>query len=417
MISPTADWSLKGELMVEYDLEYLLLFGPPENKLELIDGKTPCAFPFLDRQSADFHFQRWAATLSKWQRLADPPARIVDGTLVKDFGGFTLTQHRLPIRLEVPSEIDAYNWAHACFWNKTLWPQQPSGFEFGFDWAQDHSWIKMNLWQIFRQAQESLGFEGHGIGGVDISLTENDAVQPDYFFFPEPRKDSLIAGQYFKGTPALIMEVLSPFSRAIDRGPRKEIYRRAGVRQLWLIEPITLTIELYQLERGEYHLTATVSPGEVLPVPDMDGFSIAADDVFRLQDRSRRYDNDDEDEPVNDWAVPREAAVGLQHLILLGHAERRREIWNNQSPCFLAFGSDEEAKFRLERFMLEASWWEGTAVPSMAVIEPNVDSVDIGRFHFLRDGRIIRLNVDVSGLLYRSILETTANRDAWDWGE
>jgi hypothetical protein len=37
-------------------------------------------------------------------------------------------------------------------------------------------------------------------------------------------------GNYFKGIPEFIMEVLSPFSRAIDRGPRTEIYRRAVCR-------------------------------------------------------------------------------------------------------------------------------------------------------------------------------------------
>ncbi|HZK82435.1 MAG TPA: hypothetical protein VFC46_15240 [Humisphaera sp.] len=37
--------------MPVWDLEYLLLFGPPENKLELLDGKTPCSFPFADRDA------------------------------------------------------------------------------------------------------------------------------------------------------------------------------------------------------------------------------------------------------------------------------------------------------------------------------------------------------------------------------
>ena len=65
--------------MPTWDLEYMLLFGPPENKLELLDGKTPCSFPFADRGSADAHFALWASTLARWQGVADPPGSLGGG--------------------------------------------------------------------------------------------------------------------------------------------------------------------------------------------------------------------------------------------------------------------------------------------------------------------------------------------------
>ena len=104
--------------MPTWDLEYMLLFGPPENKLELLHGMTPCSFPFVDRALADEHFEAWAAALARWQGVADPPARVVDGTLVKEFGKFKLEQHRRPIRLEVPSVSEAFRWAYRSFWNR-----------------------------------------------------------------------------------------------------------------------------------------------------------------------------------------------------------------------------------------------------------------------------------------------------------
>ncbi len=48
-------------------LEYLLLFGVPGNKWELIDGRIRWAFPFLDRNLAQSHFEAWTETLSRWQ--------------------------------------------------------------------------------------------------------------------------------------------------------------------------------------------------------------------------------------------------------------------------------------------------------------------------------------------------------------
>jgi Uma2 family endonuclease len=407
--------------MAEWDLEYMLLFGPPENKLELIDGITPCSFPFADREVADSHFAHWAATLARWQDLPNPPASVEEGMPVKRFNRFALKQYRRPIRLEVPSQIDAYDLAHGSFWDRSRWPMQPAGFATGYEWSQDHWDIKMNLWRIFEDAKKELGLKGYGIGGCDISLTEVDAVQPDYFIFRTSRQQCMIENSYFAGVPDLAMEVVSPFSRAIDRGERKEVYRRAGLKQLWLLDPLTRMIELYLLSNGEYRLEATAGLGDTLPVPGFDGVTIAADRVFDLQS-DRWKDSADEDEPAevkpkNPWAIAPDQVVGLQHLILLGHAERRREIWNNQSPCFLAFNSAEEARHRLDRFLLEAARWENMRVPIPTEIEPDLVVADVGRFHFLRQGHVVRLNVDVSGLLYRELLRVTADRKAWDWGE
>lgn len=403
--------------MSAFGLEYLLLFGPPENKLELLDGKTPCGFPFADRNQADAHFASWAAALARWQDVSNPPASARDSRLVKKFGEFTLEQYRRPIRLEVPSDLDGFHWAHRCFWDRSLWPMQAEGFEHGLEYAQDHWDIKLNLWMIFRDAQERFGFEGYGIGGVDLCLTESDMVQPDFFFFHGPRKRHLVADQYFKGVPQLVMEVLSPFSRSLDRGPRKEMYRKAGVPELWLIEPLTRTIELYRLTRGEYHLETTAGMGDEVPVRELDGMTVAADHVFKTQSCRFEHEPAASEKPTPAWGIPCDRAIGLQHLILLGHAERRREIWNNQSPCFLAFGSPEEARHRLDYFLLEAGRWTGEEISGPVEIEPGIETTDVGIFHFIRRGHIVRLNVDVSGSLYRALLEMTSNRAAWDWGD
>lgn len=398
-------------------LEYMLLFGPPENKLELLRGRTPCSFPFLDRATADAHSSLWAATLARWQRVPDRPARHAGAVDVKKFGGFRLKQYRAPIRLEVPSDLDAYHWAHSCFWDRRLWPMQPTGFETGHDVAQDHWDIKLNLWSIFNDARHRLGFQGDGIGGVNVSLTDTDAVQPDFVFFPGRRTEHLIADEYFRGVPHLVVEVLSPFSRAIDRGPRKEVYRRAGVAHLWLIEPLTRTVEVYRLERGEYRLLTTGGVADEFAVPEFDGLIIAGARLFDTQSSRHAWPRAARAERTPGWAIPRDQVVGLQHLILLGHAERRREIWDNRSPCVLAFGSAEEAEHRLRQFVMEAARWEDAAAPSVVPVEPDVEAADVGRFHFVRQSHVVRLNVDVDGLLYRALLEVTAKREAWDWGD
>jgi hypothetical protein len=45
-----------------WGLEYLLLFGVPNNKWELLRGRVRWAFPFLDLDVAQDHFAVWTRT-------------------------------------------------------------------------------------------------------------------------------------------------------------------------------------------------------------------------------------------------------------------------------------------------------------------------------------------------------------------
>lgn len=180
------------------------------------------------------------------------------------------------------------------------------------------------------------------------------------------------------------------------------------------------TIEVYRLADVEYRLEPTAGNGDRLSARSLGGITVETERLFETQ--SKRFKDElDSDaraaEPPPAWAIPRDRVVGLQHLILLGHTERRREIWNNKSPCVLAFGSAEEARHRLDRFLLEAGRWKGMSAPRPVEIEPGIEAADVGPFHFIRQEHVVRLNVDVSGSLYRQLLEVSAQREAWDWGE
>jgi Uma2 family endonuclease len=57
---------------------------------------------------------------------------------------------------------------------------------------------------------------------------------------------------YYDLVPDWVCEVLSPSTEAIDRGKKMRIYRREGVRNVWLVNPITRTLEVYRLEDGRW---------------------------------------------------------------------------------------------------------------------------------------------------------------------
>ncbi len=78
------------------------------------------------------------------------------------------------------------------------------------------------------------------------------AYSPDLFFVSIPRLH-LMRSNFFDGAPDLVVEIISPESRARDRGEKFENYEKAGVREYWLIDPERRRAEFYHLgEDGFY---------------------------------------------------------------------------------------------------------------------------------------------------------------------
>ncbi|CAM3362722.1 Uma2 family endonuclease [Corallococcus sp. ZKHCc1 1396] len=57
--------------------------------------------------------------------------------------------------------------------------------------------------------------------------------------------------------PDWVCEVLSPSTRKLDREAKLPVYAREGVRHVWLMEPRTLTLEVFGLVAGRYTLLLT----------------------------------------------------------------------------------------------------------------------------------------------------------------
>ncbi|MBQ9719293.1 MAG: Uma2 family endonuclease [Oscillospiraceae bacterium] len=58
------------------------------------------------------------------------------------------------------------------------------------------------------------------------------------------------------GAPELVGEVLTRWSAVYDRGRKMEIYASSGVREYWIADAESRTIEQYVLDGGRYRLQA-----------------------------------------------------------------------------------------------------------------------------------------------------------------
>jgi Uma2 family endonuclease len=95
------------------------------------------------------------------------------------------------------------------------------------------------------------------VAPLDVRLpksTEEDdqvdtVVQPDVFIVSDLKK---VDARGMRGAPDWVAEVLSPSTARYDQTVKLSAYERAGVREVWLIDPIDRTLTIYQLEAGHY---------------------------------------------------------------------------------------------------------------------------------------------------------------------
>ena len=74
-------------------------------------------------------------------------------------------------------------------------------------------------------------------------------VQPDILIVRDLDK---LDDRGMRGAPDWLAEILSPSTAHHDRVVKLAAYERAGVREVWLVNPMNRTLTLYQLQDGRY---------------------------------------------------------------------------------------------------------------------------------------------------------------------
>jgi Uma2 family endonuclease len=105
-------------------------------------------------------------------------------------------------------------------------------------------------------------------------------VQPDVLFIAAERAPRPGA-EGFTGAPDLIVEVLSQSTARTDRLVKFGAYERAGVREYWLVDPRTHSVEVYSLsEESTYEMAGQYTPGETVASTVLGDLALPVNDLF-----------------------------------------------------------------------------------------------------------------------------------------
>jgi Uma2 family endonuclease len=83
------------------------------------------------------------------------------------------------------------------------------------------------------------------------------------------------------GAPDVVVEVISPSTAQLDKKTKRAIYAHAGVKELWLIEPILLQIHLYDFARDPIKAVRILDEDESFTSALLPDLTVVAAEVFR----------------------------------------------------------------------------------------------------------------------------------------
>jgi len=92
----------------------------------------------------------------------------------------------------------------------------------------------------------------------------SDVVVPEVAGWRRERMPRIPDVPWFELAPDWLCETLSPATARIDRTRKLTIYARAGVRHVWLVDPLARTLEVLALEDGHWVIAETHAGADVV---------------------------------------------------------------------------------------------------------------------------------------------------------
>jgi Uma2 family endonuclease len=133
-----------------------------------------------------------------------------------------------------------------------------------------------------RRWQEEVGDEGTILQDVYIAPPGENRLAPDISWWSGSaghlpvQPPGAIKWGMRRGIPDLVVEVLSPSTRANDEGVKRGLYMSSGVRELWLVDPDARSVTRVRPDLAD----VTLGEGEMLTSELLPGFALAVASIF-----------------------------------------------------------------------------------------------------------------------------------------
>lgn len=129
--------------------------------------------------------------------------------------------------------------------------------------------------------------EPHPLGELydapfDVYLSENDVFQPDLVFVARANY-GVLTDAGVEGTPDFVVEILSRSNAYLDKTAKLRVYARTGVKELWLVDPETRRVHVYELQNDAQNPRATYQTQDEFTSPYFPALTISVAEIFKKE--------------------------------------------------------------------------------------------------------------------------------------
>lgn len=114
----------------------------------------------------------------------------------------------------------------------------------------NHNRVSGNIFNLLKNFLKGKKCEAFS-DGVDLYLTPTDRFVPDGMVVCN---NDIIKFDGVHGAPDLVIEVLSHSTAKRDKVYKKSVYEKSGVKEYWIVEPDSKSIEVYLLKNNTFEL-------------------------------------------------------------------------------------------------------------------------------------------------------------------
>lgn len=143
----------------------------------------------------------------------------------------------------------------------------------------EHQSIQAELAWHFKAFTRERGLGRVFNAPTDVMLSEHNTVQPDLVFVSRER-ERIITYANIQGAPDLVVEILSPSTARRDWRDKFDLYQGHGVRECWLVDPVSRTVWVFLLADGIFVEVDRYGENDTLTSPMLEGLEINLAEVF-----------------------------------------------------------------------------------------------------------------------------------------
>ncbi len=116
---------------------------------------------------------------------------------------------------------------------------------------------------------------------IDVVLSMTDIVQPDIVFIAHDRL-SIVRKKNIIAAPDLVIEIVSPSTAIIDRTRKKMLYEHHGVREYWIVDSETKSVEVYVRRDSRFGDLTIFRVPESAASSVLPGFTLPVEQIFQV---------------------------------------------------------------------------------------------------------------------------------------